>query len=542
MKKIVAVVLTGSVFTATCFADSIDIVEQNKINGMVTVSGTYDKTEIFRPKFVLKITDAGNNIVAFTQNDNNSEDNKFIFEVPVDGISGEYTVTVNSNAFENELVKTFNFVSDEDIKNALDEINGSKTSDELKTAIEKNAEILSLSIELIEGVTDKAAVFATVFKGVQFEDIFSLSNEIIKAAVTEHIFENKQGSVDLLEEYQEALNLNAQKTYPLFEEFSKDDKRTLISKISSLKDEGEFYEIFDESVILTKIKNADSYGVVGEVLKEYKDIVYESDISEYFTMKNTSSVDIKLVGNDYSDISELQKDIGNNLTSLSKPSGGGSGGGGGAGGGNSLATVVNPVTENIQKPENAENIYFNDIGNVEWANEAINSLASRGILNGKGEGTFKPNELVTREEIVKILVEAFGIETTDENEHIFDDVLPGAWYEKYVAAGVKIGAVNGIGGGKFGVSDLVTRQDMAVLAYKFAKVKGYEFKNSGDSDAFLDRAIISDYAKEPVSYLLGAEILNGMGDGNFAPKSGSTRAQAAVLVYRLLRYTEGGQI
>ena len=154
---------------------------------------------------------------------------------------------------------------------------------------------------------------------------------------------------------------------------------------------------------------------------------------------------------------------------------------------------------------------------------------------------FAPNNSVKREEFVKILVEAFNVNTYVNANVNFSDVQQGAWYEKYINAGVYTKAINGIGNNMFGIGRTISRQDMAVMAYRFACSSGYKFKNNASIDNFSDRAAIGDYAKEAISALYSESIITGMSDSTFEPDATATRAQAAVMVYRLLQFTEGGQ-
>ncbi|HHW49068.1 MAG TPA: hypothetical protein GXX14_10710 [Clostridiaceae bacterium] len=177
-------------------------------------------------------------------------------------------------------------------------------------------------------------------------------------------------------------------------------------------------------------------------------------------------------------------------------------------------------------------VTFNDIENVLWAKESIEALAARGIINGIGDGAFNPNGNVTRAEFIKMLMEAFDlVDETAECE--FSDVKEGAWYYRAIASAWKLGIVKGKGDGTFGVSERISREDMAVMAYRTAKLAKIKLEGSG-TDVFEDREQISAYAIEAVETMHRAGIISGVGGGRFAPKDGATRAQAAIIVYRIL--------
>ena len=129
-----------------------------------------------------------------------------------------------------------------------------------------------------------------------------------------------------------------------------------------------------------------------------------------------------------------------------------------------------------------------------------------------------------------MIVDAFDVKATDAKIE-FADVEAGAWYEQYVNVAAQNKIVSGIGNGVFGVGDNITRQDAAVILNNAVKM----IVENGKLD-FTDSDEISAYAKEAVKQLSTIGVINGIGDGSFAPKANCTRAQAAVMIYRLLGY------
>lgn len=184
--------------------------------------------------------------------------------------------------------------------------------------------------------------------------------------------------------------------------------------------------------------------------------------------------------------------------------------------------------------QGSSNTLFSDIASVSWAKEAIESLAARGVISGKAQGIFAPNDNITRAEFVKILVGAFSL--TDANSNAsFADVPQSHWAYKYIATASSKGIVNGIGNGMFGTDSNITRQDIAVLCYRLALSKGVSFASEGE---FADVSVISDYAKEAASKLKGAGIINGKESNYFDPSSFATRAEAAKIIYQLMLYCQ----
>ena len=208
---------------------------------------------------------------------------------------------------------------------------------------------------------------------------------------------------------------------------------------------------------------------------------------------------------------------------------GSSGRGNGKGSGSNIAIgteIVNPDknTTSAQK-------MFSDVPQEHWAYKAIYRLKEMGILSGKTETEFVPDEAVTREQFVKMLCIALNIPNTNE-KYGFADVQSGAWYEQYVNNAYEKGIINGIGDSTFGIGQNVTRQDVCTMvcrATELAKDENAEAKEFGDA------AEIAEYAREAVDTLCRIGIMNGFEDGTFRPADNCTRAQAAKIIYEIIR-------
>ncbi len=207
-------------------------------------------------------------------------------------------------------------------------------------------------------------------------------------------------------------------------------------------------------------------------------------------------------------------------------SGGGSGWGGGSGGGHSM--IVNDGTVQPSKPGADKG--FEDISGVPWAKDAILYLADKGIINGKTANLFAPDDFITRAEFVKILMMALEKEINATETSSFVDVIEGSWYVPYVAKAEKRQLIMGNEKNMFMPDAGITRQDMAVILYRAFKP---EIKNK--PFVFADADFISGYAVEAVDALTSAGVINGTGNNMFSPLQGATRAQAAVMIYNLIK-------
>lgn len=151
-----------------------------------------------------------------------------------------------------------------------------------------------------------------------------------------------------------------------------------------------------------------------------------------------------------------------------------------------------------------------------------------------GDGKFAPAEEVTRAQFIAMIARALQLDLTPSSTS-FKDVKVDAWFSSYVAAAVKAGLVQGSGNGKFEPSREVTREEMAIMIANALKYAGKDQQADKDAlSAFKDKAKIGSYAQNAVAQLVQSGVLNGMGDGTFAPKGLATRAQAAVILDRML--------
>lgn len=546
MKKLIFAVIPLAL-QLTCYADSIDSVVQDRISNVITVAGSYDKKDIYKPKFSLKISDEDGNITALTQENSAAEPGKFSFCVEMEAKSGQYNVTVNSNVFDSEQTAVFTYYNPQESLAALEEINAIDDTDKFCRAIEEKMEILGLDGTLTENLKRKNTVFSNIKKSKPFENISELSECFVKEAIKENFYEKTDGAYKLVDKYAKQLGTAEKDTYTLYEKFDEKEKAVFGDKMTSVITAGEddFSKAFNEACILCEVYTANSYGDVGDAIKKYKKYTYSDEIKDYFSRSNTASIDIKLLGKSFSTIPELQKAIKDNLNPSSQGTGGNKGSGGSTGGSGGGAPIAQNPVKDIEKDDKSnagDKAEYTDLDGVEWAKDAIVKLTELGIVNGRGDGIFDPDTLVKREEFVKMMVLACEIATDDNAKCEFSDVADGTWFTPYISAGVATGAINGLGDGSFGVGKTITRQNMATLVYKFGLYKKTEFPTGTDIGKFTDRAAISEYAKEAVSKLNACGIVNGMGDLSFAPKSGATRAQAAVIVYRMIEYMKGASL
>lgn len=299
---------------------------------------------------------------------------------------------------------------------------------------------------------------------------------------------------------------------------------------------GDISSIFAEEVILAAVESLPNYKDLKDLLICNKKYLAELDFDEYESKSNTASVDKKIAGKRFTNISALCDKI-NDLLDSDTGTGSGSGGnGGGSSSGSKYpstssfgSTPVYDLAEQTE-PSKAPELPFKDMDSASWAFEAVGTLYEKGIINGKSESEFCPNDNITREEFVKILVLAFNVGEGRE-QTAFSDVCESQWYYKYISSAFSANIVRGKSDGSFGIGEHITRQDMAVMASR-----AYGKSTATSNLNFTDSNDISVYARDSVSMLCSMGVINGMPDGNFAPFATATRAEAAKIVYELLKW------
>lgn len=175
---------------------------------------------------------------------------------------------------------------------------------------------------------------------------------------------------------------------------------------------------------------------------------------------------------------------------------------------------------------------FTDI-NGHWAKQAIDYVVGKGYFFGLSNAEFGPNKSITRGQFVTVLGRMLNVNTSIYSAQNFNDVKSSMYYSSYIAWANKMGIVSGVGQGRFAPDKELTREEMAVIMSKFLKVSNKSLKAKGNSNGFMDDGKIESWAKEAVKEMAKLGVVNGMGDGKFAPKSPFTRAQVAQVLFNI---------
>lgn len=183
---------------------------------------------------------------------------------------------------------------------------------------------------------------------------------------------------------------------------------------------------------------------------------------------------------------------------------------------------------------------FKDVQN-HWAKPDIEILASKLIVKGASATEFAPEAKITRAEFAALLVRSLGL-TEAAAVAKFTDVKSGDWYAGVIGAAVQAGLVSGFENNTFKPNDNITREQMAIMIAAALKQADKQQQVSDNQDSLLakfkDKTTISSWAQNSVAQSIQAGIIQGMTESTFVPEAPATRAQAVVMLKRLLLFAE----
>jgi len=184
----------------------------------------------------------------------------------------------------------------------------------------------------------------------------------------------------------------------------------------------------------------------------------------------------------------------------------------------------------------ANEVSFADVEN-HWSKDEVNEMGSRLILTGTDSDTFVPNAYVTREQFTSLIARALGLKSDSSKLTVFRDVAPTNVHYGDIQAAVSYGLVSGYEGGTFRPEEQVTREQMMVIVAKAMKLVGASSGAAADKglERFEDADQVSDLARESIADVVSAGISQGRSTTKLAPKGLLTRAEAAAIIDRLLR-------
>ena len=174
-------------------------------------------------------------------------------------------------------------------------------------------------------------------------------------------------------------------------------------------------------------------------------------------------------------------------------------------------------------------IEFTDIAG-HWAESDIKLAAAKGIVSGYPDGAFKPDHPVTRAEFVKMLAGAMKLEGSGAALTFTDHDQIGVWAKQAVAQAVQAGIVVGYSDGSFRPHAQITRAEMATMIARALQLQ----LDANALPGFADDEAIPKWARGAVHAIRKVGIIDGRGDNRFVPNETATRAEAVVMLVRML--------
>lgn len=189
----------------------------------------------------------------------------------------------------------------------------------------------------------------------------------------------------------------------------------------------------------------------------------------------------------------------------------------GSGSSGKIESPNKPKTE----PAKADASKFRDVAASDWYFDAVQYVLEKGLMNGTSDWTFAPNNATTRGMIVTILARVEGVNTNGN-----------PWY----AAGQKWAMQNDISDGT-NMLGVITREQLATILFRYARMKGYDVSKSAALTGFVDSDKVSSYAFDAMQWAVAEELLKGS-NGKLDPQGSATRAQVATILMRFMQKYE----
>ncbi len=185
--------------------------------------------------------------------------------------------------------------------------------------------------------------------------------------------------------------------------------------------------------------------------------------------------------------------------------------------------------EEVQKPVFADNV-FKDVDSESWYYPSVKYAYENSLFKGTDEG-FEPDTTMSRAMLVTVLYRLASVDSVSV-ETSFADVPENAWYADSINWAAKNNIVSGISATEFAPDADITREQLALILYRYAALNGYDTKIGEDTLSYADAADISEYALNAMKYAVEHGVITGKSGGILAPKSNATRAEVATMLMR----------
>ena len=201
-----------------------------------------------------------------------------------------------------------------------------------------------------------------------------------------------------------------------------------------------------------------------------------------------------------------------------------------------LLALTLTLASSIQSAKTAEasscTSPFTDISDS-FAEDDICFLYQHGIVSGKSEHSFYPNDTITRAEFLKIALLDANYQVYSVQSASFTDTNGGDWYFRYTTFAHSKGFVDGYEDGSFHPNNPISRAEAVQMLLNISEISNFD--TSEANTTFFDVDALDWYASA-VAMALEFNIIEGYGDGSFRPENNLTRAEAATMAARMWQY------
>lgn len=175
---------------------------------------------------------------------------------------------------------------------------------------------------------------------------------------------------------------------------------------------------------------------------------------------------------------------------------------------------------------------FTDVKPGDWFYDDVMFVYEKKLMMGTSSTLFSPNEAATRAMLATILWRMEG-SPVPKSSAGYSDVPTGQWYSDAIAWATEKGIFEGYGNGTFGPNDPITREQLAAIFYRYASHKGYDTSAVGSLEQFSDKDKASAWALDALKWAIGSGLMNGKGD-TLDPTGTATRAEIAAMLHRFV--------
>ena len=181
-----------------------------------------------------------------------------------------------------------------------------------------------------------------------------------------------------------------------------------------------------------------------------------------------------------------------------------------------------------------DGIPFTDVDEEAWYYTSTKYVNDHGLMTGLDSTHFGPTTILSRAQFATILYRMEDSPSVNY-ETKYPDVMDRQFYTSAVMWASEAGVIGGYANGYFGPADNITREQMAVMMYRFAKYKEYDISASNDLSSFPDQSSVSAFSKDAMKWAVGAGLISGS-QGNLLPQGNASRAECATIIMRFMEY------